>query len=346
MTGEKLGHYEIVGKIGEGGMGQVWRAKDARLNRSVAIKILPEDVAGDPARRQRFEQEARALGALNHPNIVSIYDVGQSEGRAYIVSELVEGESLRTAMESGPITGRRLIEIATQIAEALAAAHALGIVHRDLKPENIMISGAQVGVPGRVKVLDFGLAKQNITSPGGDAATMLLSQPGMVLGTVGYMSPEQVRGENVDARSDIFSFGCVLYEMATGKRAFEGGSAADVMSAVLREEPRESAGAMTPALEAIGPPLPGEESGAAVSIRLRPGLRPASARRAQQQSVDDRAPVCDGARRRGASAPQTPQALAFRCRRLARAGDLRRRVRRSRPAGRWRAARIPPDHLP
>jgi eukaryotic-like serine/threonine-protein kinase len=260
MTGEKLGHYEILDKIGEGGMGQVWRARDARLNRSVAIKILPAEVAGDPVRRQRFEQEARSLGALNHPNIVSVYDIGQSDGRAYIVSELVEGESLRTVLERGALMGRSLIETAAQIAEALAAAHALGIVHRDVKPENIMVAAPQSGAPGRVKVLDFGLAKQNAPQAAGeDAATMLLSQPGMVLGTVGYMSPEQVRGENVDPRSDIFSFGCVLYEMATGKRAFEGGSAADVMSAVLREEPRGlssdgapgAAGAMAPALQAI-----------------------------------------------------------------------------------------------
>jgi eukaryotic-like serine/threonine-protein kinase len=263
MTGQKLGHYEILDKIGEGGMGQVWRARDARLNRSVAIKILPAEVAGDPVRRQRFEQEARALGALNHPNIVSVYDIGQSDGRAYIVSELVEGESLRSAVERGPISGRRLIEIATQIAEAIAAAHALGIVHRDLKPENIMVSGPQTSAPGRVKVLDFGLAKHNAAQAEGpsgpDAATVLLSQPGLVLGTVGYMSPEQVRGEDVDARSDIFSFGCVLYEMTTGKRAFDGGSAADVMSAVLREEPREvssdapsgAAAALPPALQAI-----------------------------------------------------------------------------------------------
>ena len=246
MTGQRLGNYEITGKIGEGGMGQVWRAKDARLNRSVAIKILPADVAGDPVRRQRFEQEARALGALNHPNIVSVYDVGQSDGRAYIVSELVDGEPLRSVLEQGPVGGRKLIEMATQIAEALAAAHALGIVHRDLKPENIMLSSA-----GRIKVLDFGLAKQSAPAQGADAATVLLSQPGMVLGTVGYMSPEQVRGESADARSDIFSFGCVLFEMSTGKRAFEGASAADVMSAVLREETKEVAGAMPPALEAI-----------------------------------------------------------------------------------------------
>ena len=251
MTGQKLGHYEILGKIGEGGMGQVWRARDARLNRSVAIKILPAEVAGDPLRRQRFEQEARSLGALNHPNIVSVYDIGQSDGRAYIVSELVEGESLRDVLERGPLTGRALVETAAQIAEAIAAAHALGIVHRDLKPENIMISGPRTGTPGRVKVLDFGLAKQEAPPAGDEGATVLLSQPGMVLGTVGYMSPEQVRGESVDGRSDIFSFGCVLYEMATGKRTFGGNSAADVMSAVLREDPELAPGAMPPAIETI-----------------------------------------------------------------------------------------------
>jgi len=261
MTGQKLGNYEILDKLGEGGMGEVWRARDARLNRSVAIKILPAEVAGDPLRRQRFEQEARSLGALNHPNIVAVYDIGQSDGRAYIVSELVEGESLRSVLLRGPLTGRRLIDIATQTADAIAAAHALGIVHRDLKPENIMIAGPQSGAPGRVKVLDFGLAKQTPLSaaPAGpssgtnaETATMLMSQPGTVLGTLGYMSPEQVRGENVDGRSDIFSFGCVLYEMAAGKRAFDGPSAADAMSAVLREDPPEVApGVLAPALEAI-----------------------------------------------------------------------------------------------
>src|SRR5512146_91327 len=200
MTGRKLGVYDVQDKLGEGGMGQVWRARDGRLNRSVAIKILPADVAGDPARRERFEQEARALGALNHPNIVAVYDIGQSDGQVYIVSELVEGDSLRAAIERGPIAGRKLLDIATQTAEGIAAAHALGIVHRDLKPENIMLAR-----DGRVKVLDFGLAKYNSPPPGDETATIAMSQPGLVLGTVGYMSPEQVRGETVDPRSDLFS---------------------------------------------------------------------------------------------------------------------------------------------
>jgi Tol biopolymer transport system component len=246
MTGRRLGNYDILDKLGEGGMGQVWRAKDARLNRSVAVKILPADVAGDPVRRERFEQEARALGALNHPNIVAVYDIGQSDGQAYIVSELVDGEALRAVIERGPVTGRKLLDIATQTADGIAAAHALGIVHRDLKPENIMQSR-----DGRVKVLDFGLAKQNAPITTEETATIALSSPGMVLGTVGYMSPEQVRGEPVDARSDIFSFGCVLYEMASGKQPFAGKSAADVMSAVLREDPPDLDASVPSALGAI-----------------------------------------------------------------------------------------------
>jgi Tol biopolymer transport system component/predicted Ser/Thr protein kinase len=234
MTGQKLGNYEIVDKLGEGGMGEVWRARDIRLNRTVAIKMLSSEVAADPARRQRFELEARALGALNHPNIVAVYDVGQQDGRSYIVSELVDGESLRKTIERGPIPARKLLDIAIQIADAIAAAHALGIVHRDLKPENIMITR-----DNRVKVLDFGLAKQKTITEDDSTVTMALSQPGTVMGTVGYMSPEQVRGEKVDNRSDIFSFGCVLHELETGKRAFDGQSTADVMSAILKEEPAE-----------------------------------------------------------------------------------------------------------
>ncbi len=242
MTGTRLGSYEILDKLGEGGMGEVWRARDERLNRSVAIKILPAEVAGDPARRQRFEQEARSLAALNHPNIVAVYDVGRNNGQSYIVSELVEGESLRAVIGRGPLALRSLLDVANQTAEGMAAAHALGIVHRDLKPENIMVSRE-----GRVKLLDFGLAKQNLAAASGEeGATLAMSHPGMVLGTVGYMSPEQARGEPVDARSDIFSFGCVLYELAAGKRAFGGKSAADVMSAILREEPPELAGAGVP----------------------------------------------------------------------------------------------------
>ena len=255
MTGRKLGNYEVLDKLGEGGMGEVWRARDARLNRTVALKVLPADVAGNLTRRQRFEQEARALAALNHPNIVAVYDIGESEGQAFIVSELVEGESLRKVIDRGPLPFRKLVDAAVQTAEALAAAHALGIVHRDLKPENIMVSGTGSGSSGRVKVLDFGLAKQTpLQGSGDDTDTLMLSQPGMVLGTVGYMSPEQVRAEPVDARSDIFSFGCVLYEMATSRRAFSGKTAADVISAVLKEEPSEISGTGTPvppALEAI-----------------------------------------------------------------------------------------------
>src|SRR5205823_4042975 len=181
---------------------------------------------------------------LNHPNIVGVHDVGQQDGRAYIVSEMVAGQSLRKTIERGPLPARKLLDIAIQIADAIAAAHAPGIVHRDLKPENIMITR-----DNRVKVLDFGLAKQKAVTENDATVTMALSQPGTVMGTVGYMSPEQVRGEIVDHRSDIFGFGCVLHELETGKPAFNGQSAADVMSAILKEEPAELTGA--PGLDAI-----------------------------------------------------------------------------------------------
>lgn len=230
-------------------MGEVWRARDERLQRTVAVKILPADVAGDPSRRGRFEQEARALGALNHPNIVAIYDVGHDDGLAYLVSELVEGESLRAMLNRGPVSARKAIDLGTQIAEGMAAAHALGIVHRDLKPENVMITRT-----GLVKLLDFGLAKQNPAAPGENTATMALSQPGTVMGTAGYMSPEQVRAQPVDARSDIFSFGCILYEMLSGRRAFEAQSGVETMHAVLNAEPPEFEGEqskMPPALATI-----------------------------------------------------------------------------------------------
>jgi eukaryotic-like serine/threonine-protein kinase len=232
-----LGNYEILDKLGEGGMGEVWRARDARLQRMVAIKVLPPEVAGDPMRRARFEQEARAVAALNHANIVAVYDVGESGGQYFMVSELVEGESLRAVIERGPMPVRRTIDTAVQMAEGMAAAHAVGIVHRDLKPENVMISRS-----GQVKLLDFGLAKQSHAPMGDKTATMALSEPGMVLGTAGYMSPEQVRGEPVDARSDIFSFGSILYEMGTGRRAFHGATSIDSMHAVLNTEPPDLEG--------------------------------------------------------------------------------------------------------
>jgi eukaryotic-like serine/threonine-protein kinase len=239
VKGTRLAGYEIIDKLGEGGMGEVWRARDEQLGRVVAIKVLPADLSGDPDRRTRFEYEARALAALNHPNIVSVFGAGEYEGRSFIVSELVDGESLRAVIERGRVPFRKIVDIAVQIAEGIAAAHAAGIVHRDLKPENIMLTPE-----GRVKVLDFGLAKK--TARGApDATATALSQPGLVMGTAGYMSPEQVRGELVDSRSDIFSFGVVLYELVTGKRAFSGASAVDTMHAVMHEDPPE-AGASDP----------------------------------------------------------------------------------------------------
>ena len=237
-TGIKLGPYEIQSLIGAGGMGEVYRAHDVRLDRTVAIKVLPISCSADRDRLQRFAQEARAAAALNHPNILSIFDIGDNHGAPYIVSELLEGETLRDCLKRGSLSLRKAIDYAFQVARGLAAAHEKGIVHRDLKPENLFITN-----DGRVKILDFGLAK--LTRPesareGGDAPTMqAATEPGVVMGTVGYMSPEQVRGKDADARADIFSFGAILYEMISGKRAFQGETAADTMSAILKEEPPE-----------------------------------------------------------------------------------------------------------
>src|SRR6185369_5509784 len=205
-VGEKLGPYEILGPIGAGGMGEVYRARDTRLKREVALKILPEALAHDPVRRQRFEQEARAVAALNHPNIVAIYDIGSENGVLYIVTELVDGETLNATK----LNLRRTLDCAVQIATGLAAAHAALITHRDLKPANILLTR-----DGRVKILDFGLAKMNAPSSpeGATEAGGLQTEPGVVMGTVGYMSPEQVKGLPADHRSDIFSFGVILYEL-------------------------------------------------------------------------------------------------------------------------------------
>jgi eukaryotic-like serine/threonine-protein kinase len=214
--GTKLGPYEIVAPLGAGGMGEVYRARDSRLGRDVALKILPAEVGNDASRRQRFELEARAVAALSHPNIVAVHDVGTENGVFYIVSELVDGESLRSAK----FGLRKTLHIAVQIASGVAAAHAAGIIHRDLKPDNILLTR-----DGRVKILDFGLAKlaptQAPSAAGADTTTMNTGL-GMVMGTVGYMSPEQVRGLDVDSRSDIFSFGVILHELLTGKRTFHG----------------------------------------------------------------------------------------------------------------------------
>jgi eukaryotic-like serine/threonine-protein kinase len=252
-AGQKIGPYEVVGQIGAGGMGEVYRAHDARLGRDVAIKVLPSSFSSDPGRRQRFAQEARAAAALNHPNILSIYDIGEWQGAPYIVSELLAGETLRDRLKGGALPTRKAVDYALQVTRGLAAAHDRGIVHRDLKPENIFLTE-----DGRVKILDFGLAK--LTQPEqGDAASeaatvQVVTDAGVVMGTAGYMSPEQVRGKVTDLRSDLFSFGSILYEMISGKRAFHGDSPADTMSAILKEEPSELAEAarnVPPALERI-----------------------------------------------------------------------------------------------
>jgi len=246
-AGTVLGPYEITVPIGAGGMGEVYRAHDRRLHRDVAVKVLPLAVAADRDRLRRFEQEAHAVAALNHPNILALYDIGEASGLHFIVSELLDGEPLRDKLAGGPLPARRAIDLAVQIARGLAAAHDKGIVHRDLKPENIFVTN-----DARVKILDFGLAKPiDAGQPGRAPATMMATvaggtEPGLVLGTVGYMSPEQVRGESVDHRTDIFSFGAVLYELVSGRRAFKRDTAAETMTAILKDDPPELAGAGTP----------------------------------------------------------------------------------------------------
>ena len=254
-AGTRLGTYEIVMSIGVGGMGEVYRALDTKLGREVAIKVLPETKARDRGALRRFEQEARSASALNHPNIITIYEIGsqpvEQETIWYIAMELVEGQSLRQILSSGPMPTQKLLDIAVQTAAALAAAHSKGIVHRDLKPENILVNRED-----RVKLLDFGLATPADLAESEDNGTVsfapdLMTRPGTILGTLGYMSPQQAAGERVDFRSDQFSFGVILYEMATGKRAFERRSAVETLAAILRDEP-ESIGNLNPQ---IPPPL-------------------------------------------------------------------------------------------
>ena len=242
--GTRLGSYEILAPIGAGGMGEVYRARDLRLDRDVAIKVLPEQFAKDADALLRFEREAKAVAALSHSNILAIHDIGDVKGVHFAVMELLEGQTIRERLRQSVIPWRKAGEIGLAVAEALAVAHAKGIIHRDIKPENIFLTS-----DGRVKVLDFGLAR--VTGPGSavnapglaDAETQVVhTTPGIVVGTMGYMSPEQLRGELVDGRSDIFSFGCVLYEMVAGQKAFARKTAAESISAILNEDPVELAG--------------------------------------------------------------------------------------------------------
>ena len=253
VQGTKLGRYEIRSKIGAGGMGEVYQARDLDLGRDVAVKVLPATFSADTNRLHRFQQEACAAGALNHPNVLIVHDIGAHDGAPYIVSELLEGETLRKRSGGTPLGQRRAIDYALQLAHGLAAAHEKGIIHRDLKPDNIFITN-----DGRVKILDFGLAK--LTQLDGDQVQTdvptrrVNTDPGVVMGTVGYMSPEQLKGQKVDHRTDIFSFGAILYEILSGKRAFYRQSAAETMSAILREDPPELSStnqSVSPALERL-----------------------------------------------------------------------------------------------
>jgi serine/threonine protein kinase/dipeptidyl aminopeptidase/acylaminoacyl peptidase len=254
-AGTRLGPYEILAPLGAGGMGEVYRARDTKLDREVAVKVLPTSVAADPNTLARFEREAKAVAALSHPNILSIFDFGSHDGVAFAAMELLEGETLRAKLAGGPVPQRKAVEYALQMAYGLAAAHDRGIVHRDLKPENLFVSR-----DGRLKILDFGLAKK-VEAISADAPTSAptdsgrgRTDPGTVMGTVSYMSPEQVKGLAVDSRSDIFSFGAVLYEMLSGERAFKRATAPETLTAILREEPEDLSGPnrrVEPALEGL-----------------------------------------------------------------------------------------------
>jgi len=271
-SGTLVGPYEVLGPLGAGGMGEVYRARDERLARSVALKVLPEDISADAGRLQRFEKEARAASSLNHPSIVTIYDIGSAGPISYIAMELVEGRTLRELLASGPVALRRLLSIAAQIADGLAKAHAAGIVHRDLKPENVMVTR-----DGYIKILDFGLAKLVPAGFESSDATNLKTvtrgtEPGTVLGTVGYMSPEQASGHPVDFRSDQFALGAILYEMAAGKRAFDRPTAVQTLSAVIQDEP-EPVSAAAPKT-----PAPSPSTRSTTSCATRRALRPTSTR--------------------------------------------------------------------
>ncbi|HKK21362.1 MAG TPA: serine/threonine-protein kinase, partial [candidate division Zixibacteria bacterium] len=246
--GSKLGPYEILEALGAGGMGEVYKGSDTRIDRIVAIKVLPSHMASNPDFRQRFDREARAISSLNHPNICSLFDIGHQDGVDFLVMEYLEGEPLSKLLEKGPVPTNDLFKIATQIADALDKAHKQGLVHRDLKPANIVLT------KNGAKLLDFGLAKWQEQEPAGQVSELTrtstpLTSQGTIVGTFQYMSPEQLEGKEADARSDLFSFGVVLYEMATGTRPFEGKSQASLIAAIMKEEPRPIS-----ALQPMSPP--------------------------------------------------------------------------------------------
>jgi serine/threonine protein kinase len=245
-AGVRLGPYEILGLVGSGGMGEVYRARDPRLGREVAVKVLPAGLTSDPDRLRRFEREARAVAALNHPNILTVHDVGGDAGTPYVVTELLEGETLGERLRKGALPLREAVETAVHVAQGLAAAHAKTIAHRDLKPANVFLTA-----DGRVKILDFGLARWEGLGPE-DTTASGATDPGTALGTVGYMAPEQVRGGRGDHRSDIFSFGVLLYEMVSGRHPFRRTTGVETQAAILREEPRALNGLALPeALERV-----------------------------------------------------------------------------------------------
>src|ERR1700733_9010224 len=254
MVGKKILHYQLIEKIGAGGMGEIYKAQDSRLNRLVAVKILSPGMSTDPERKRRFFQEAQAASALNHPNIITLYDIVSEGDMQCIVMEYISGKTLRDLTPAGGLPPAQALQYAAQIASALRAAHAAGLIHRDLKPSNIMVTTS-----GLIKVLDFGLAKwvdSSLSGQTGDQSTAetALTREGSIIGTVSYMSPEQAEGKRVDARSDIFSFGSVLYEMLTGKRAFEGRSGISTLSSILRDDVKpiyEAAPDVPPLLEQI-----------------------------------------------------------------------------------------------
>src|SRR5271156_4934956 len=256
MIGETISHYRILDPLGSGGMGQVFRAEDTRLGRQVALKFLSAELMRDPAALERFQREARAASSLNHPAICTIYDVGEHNGRPYLVMEVLEGQTLCERIGGRPMATDALLDFGAQMADALDAAHARGIIHRDIKPANIFITSR-----GQSKILDFGLAKQAATRRVGEAVgagnsvtqpttdNLFLTSPGSAIGTIAYMSPEQARGEDLDARTDLFSLGAVLYEMATGQAAFNGNTSAVIFDAILNRTPASPA-SLNPALPA------------------------------------------------------------------------------------------------